>query len=58
MNETIHRLRLILYLLLAFLAGCLCAGLFFNRQRFTNIGNLDKRVTALISGGIVWAVIR
>jgi len=33
----------VLYLLLAFLAGCLCAGLFFNRQRFTNIGELDKR---------------
>ncbi|WP_461255271.1 hypothetical protein [Treponema sp. R80B11-R83G3] len=43
MNETIRRLRPILYLLLAFLAGCLCAGLFFNRQRFANIGILDKR---------------
>jgi succinate dehydrogenase/fumarate reductase flavoprotein subunit len=43
LNETIHRLRLILYLLLAFLAGCILTGLFFNRQRFANIGRLDKR---------------
>jgi hypothetical protein len=43
LNETIHRLRPIMYLLLSFLAGCLCAGLFLNRQRFTNIGILDKR---------------
>jgi len=43
LNETIHRFRPILYLLLAFLAGCLCTGLFFNRQRFANIGRLDKR---------------
>ena len=43
MNETIHRLRPIMYLLLAFLAGCLLTGLFLNRQRFTNIGRLDKR---------------
>ena len=43
MNETIHRLRPIMYLILAFLAGCICAGLFFNRQRFANIGILDKR---------------
>jgi len=43
LNETIHRFRPLLYLLLAFLAGCLCAGLFFNRQRFANIGILDKR---------------
>jgi len=43
LNETIHRLRPIMYLLLAFLAGYLCAGLFFNRQRFANIGILDKR---------------
>jgi len=32
-----------MYLILAFLAGCLCAGLFFNRQRLANIGILDKR---------------
>ncbi|WP_461257817.1 hypothetical protein [Treponema sp. R80B11-R83G3] len=38
-----RRFRPILYLLLAFLAGCLCAGLFFNRQRFANTGILDKR---------------
>jgi len=43
LNETIHRRRYLLYLLLAFLAGCLCTGLFFNRQRFANIGKLDKR---------------
>jgi len=39
----LRRRRYLLYLLLAFLAGCLCAGLFFNRQRFANIGKLDKR---------------
>jgi hypothetical protein len=31
------------FLLLAFLAGCLCAGLFFNRQRFGGSGELDTR---------------
>jgi len=44
LNETIHRLRpLLLCILFAFLAGCLLTGLFFNRQRFANIGILDKR---------------
>jgi len=34
LNETFNRLRpLLLCILFAFLAGCLCAGLFFNRQR-------------------------
>jgi len=32
-----------LCILFAFLAGCLCTGLFLNRQRFANIGILDKR---------------
>jgi len=37
-----HR-YLLLCILFAFLAGCLCTGLFFNRQRFANIGILNKR---------------
>ena len=36
-------LRPLLFLLLAFLAGCLAAGLFFNRQRFVSSGELDQR---------------
>ena len=36
-------LRPLFFLLLAFLAGCLAAGLFFNRQRFVGIGELDQR---------------
>ena len=43
LNETIRRFRPLFYLLLAFLAGCLVAGLFFNRHRFTGTGSLDKR---------------
>ena len=39
----LNRRRFIIYLLLAFLAGCLCAGLFFNRHRFASIGELDSR---------------
>ena len=56
--------RYVLYLLFAFLAGCLCAGLFFNRQRFANIGKFDKRYAneharaAVISGTVVWVVSR
>jgi len=37
-----HR-RFIFFLLLAFIAGCLCAGLFFNRHRLTDPGKLDQR---------------
>jgi len=42
------RLRLLLFLLLAFLAGCLLticvlAALFLNRQRFDSVGELDTR---------------
>ena len=43
MHEKNSRFRPYLFLLLAFLAGCLCAGLFFNRQRFGGIGELDTR---------------
>ena len=39
----LHRRRYLLFLLLSFLAGCLVIGLFLNKQRFTNIGKLDKR---------------
>jgi len=41
--NALHRRRYVLFLLLAFLAGCLCAGLFLNRQRFGAIGKLNKR---------------
>ena len=36
-------LRPLLFLLLAFFAGCLAAGLFFNRERFVGTGELDSR---------------
>jgi len=35
--------RIFLIVLAAFLAGCLCAGLFFNRHRFAGSGELDQR---------------
>jgi len=41
-HSSLHRRRyLLLCILFAFLADCLCTGLFFNRQRFANIGKLD-----------------
>jgi hypothetical protein len=43
LNEKIRRALPVLYLLLAFIAGCLFAGFFFNRQRPISIGELDKR---------------
>ena len=39
----IIRRRFIIFLLLAFLAGCLAAGLFLNRQRSDSVGELDQR---------------
>jgi len=42
-NNLKTRLRLLLFLLLAFLAGCLFTGLFLNRHRFADIRELDKR---------------
>jgi len=42
-NHLKTHLRFLLLLLLAFLAGCLFTGLFFNRHRFTNAGELDRR---------------
>ena len=36
-------LRPLLFLFLAFLAGCLCTGFFFYRQRSANIGELAQR---------------
>jgi len=35
--------RIFIIILPAFFAGCLCAGLFFNRHRFTGSGELDQR---------------
>jgi len=35
--------RFVFFILLAFITGCICTGLYFNRQRFTDIGELDKR---------------
>ena len=37
-------------LLIAFLAGCLAAGLFFNRHGFANIGELDQRYNSQHAG--------
>ena len=39
----LNRRHFVVFLLLAFLAGCLVTGLFFNRNRFTSIGELDQR---------------
>ena len=36
-------LRPLFFLILAFFAGCLVTGLFFNRQRLVGIGELDSR---------------
>jgi len=41
--NALNRRRFIVCLILAFLCGCLCAGLFFNRQRLTGSGELDNR---------------
>ena len=43
MHEIFYRLRPLLFLLLAFAAGCVCTGLFLNRQGPANIGELDTR---------------
>ena len=43
MHEIFYRLRPLLFLLLAFIAGFVSAGLFFNRQRLATIGELDSR---------------
>jgi len=43
LHEKINRLRPYLLLFLAFLAGCVFAGFFFNRQRFADVGELDSR---------------
>jgi hypothetical protein len=42
-QHVFYRRRYLLFLILAFLAGCLFTGLFFNRYRFTGAGELDKR---------------
>ena len=42
-NRCKAHLRPLLFLLLAFFAGCLVTGLFFNRQRFVGVGELDSR---------------
>jgi len=41
--SALNRRRFILCLILAFFCGCLCAGLFFNRHRFANTGDLTAR---------------
>jgi len=43
LSEVIRGYRHLFYLLLAFLAGSLFSGLFFNREDFGVIGNLDKQ---------------
>ena len=47
MHEIFRRLkpyiRSLLFLLLAFSAGCVLSGLFINRQRSADIGELDRR---------------
>ena len=43
LHEKFNRLRPFIFLFLAFLAGCVLTGLFLNRQRFANIGELDTR---------------
>jgi hypothetical protein len=43
LHEKFNRLRPYIFVLFAFLAGCVFAGLLFNRQRFANIGELDTR---------------
>jgi hypothetical protein len=40
--RTIRR-RYVLFIFLAFIVGCLLTGFFFNRYRFTGIGELDQR---------------
>jgi len=39
-KKTIFIISVIIF---AFLTGCLCAGFFFNRYRFTSAGELDQR---------------
>ena len=50
MNEAVRRAIPLFYLLLAFLAGCFFTGLFFNRYRFTGVGELDKRYNSQHAG--------
>ena len=40
---TLTNRRLLLFVILAFTAGCICTGLFLDRHRFTNIGKFDQR---------------
>jgi hypothetical protein len=42
-EKTIFHLPVAVYLVLAFLAGCLFTGLFFYRQRSLNMRDLDTR---------------
>jgi len=43
LHEIFYRLRPLLFLLLAFAAGCVFTGLFLNRQGSATIGRLDQR---------------
>jgi len=42
--------RLLYFLLVAFLAGCVLSGLFFYRHRFASIGELDRRYNIEYAG--------
>jgi hypothetical protein len=46
----LFRLRFVLYLILAFSAGCLVIGLFFSRQGSDRIRALDTRYATELSG--------
>jgi hypothetical protein len=41
--RAMHRRRYVLFVILAFIAGCLLTGFFFSRRRFAGIGELDQR---------------
>ena len=46
----INRRRVVFYLILAFLAGCLCTGLLIFGQRSAIAGRLDQRYAAQYAG--------
>jgi len=46
----INRRRYVLFLVLAFTAGCLCAGIFFIGQRSYTVGELDQRYNSQHDG--------
>ena len=50
LHEIFRRFRLYIFILLAFLAGCIFAGLFFAGQRPAAVGELDQRYAAEYAG--------